>query len=62
MNANNTSTADREIRVTRIFDAPRDLVFRMWTDPEHVIHWWGPKGFTNTFETMDASPAASGSS
>ncbi|EMN48370.1 toxin-antitoxin system, toxin component domain protein [Leptospira interrogans str. L1207] len=38
MNANNTSTADREIRVTRIFDAPRDLVFRMWTDPEHVIH------------------------
>ncbi len=56
MNANNTSTADREIRITRIFDAPRDLVFRMWTDPEHVIHWWGPKGFTNTFETMDVRP------
>ncbi|MCH1912528.1 SRPBCC family protein [Leptospira noguchii] len=52
----NTSTSDREIRATRIFDAPRDLVFRMWTEPEHVIHWWGPKGFTNTFETMDVRP------
>nr|WP_201047253.1 SRPBCC family protein [Leptospira noguchii] len=52
----NTSTSDREIRTTRIFDAPRDLVFRMWTEPEHVIHWWGPKGFTNTFETMDVRP------
>ncbi|EMO29454.1 toxin-antitoxin system, toxin component domain protein [Leptospira interrogans serovar Bataviae str. HAI135] len=28
----------------------------MWTEPEHVIHWWGPKGFTNTFETMDVRP------
>lgn len=56
MNATNTSTSDREIRATRTFDAPRDLVFKMWTDPEHVIHWWGPKGFTNTFETMDVRP------
>ncbi|WP_061249704.1 SRPBCC family protein [Leptospira alstonii] len=52
----NVSTADREIRATRTFDAPRDLVFRMWTEPEHIVHWWGPKGFTNTFETMDVRP------
>jgi len=32
--------------LTRTFDAPRDLVFRMWTEPEHVARWWGPDGFT----------------
>ncbi|EMY77821.1 hypothetical protein LEP1GSC060_2239 [Leptospira weilii serovar Ranarum str. ICFT] len=56
MNATNTTTANREIRTTRSFDAPRDLVFRMWTEPEHIVHWWGPRGFTNTFETMDIRP------
>lgn len=55
-NQANTSTADREIRATRVFDAPRDLVFRMWTEPEHIIHWWGPNGFTNTFEQFDLKP------
>ena len=41
------SYARREVTVTRIYDAPRSLVFEMWTDPEHMAQWWGPKGFTN---------------
>jgi uncharacterized protein YndB with AHSA1/START domain len=47
--ANNESTqpAEREITITRLFDAPRSLVFKMWTDPRHLAHWWGPKSFTN---------------
>jgi uncharacterized protein YndB with AHSA1/START domain len=48
-----SDTADREILVTRLIDAPRDLVFRAWTDPEHVKHWWGPHGFTTTTQSMD---------
>jgi uncharacterized protein YndB with AHSA1/START domain len=51
-----TSTVDREILATRIFDAPRELVFRMWTDPEHIVQWWGPKGFTTTTYSMDVRP------
>jgi uncharacterized protein YndB with AHSA1/START domain len=51
-----TSTADREIVATRVFDAPRELVFEMWTDPEHVAKWWGPNGFTNTIQVMDMRP------
>jgi uncharacterized protein YndB with AHSA1/START domain len=48
--------ASREIVTTRVFDAPRELVFRAWTQPDHVIKWWGPKGFTNTFQEFDARP------
>lgn len=51
-----TSTADREIVATRVFDAPRELVFEMWTDPEHLAKWWGPNGFTNTIQVMDMRP------
>src|SRR5581483_10516803 len=51
-----TPTAEREIIATRIFAAPRDLVFRMWTDPQHVARWWGPDGFTNTIHEMDVRP------
>src|SRR5258706_7231658 len=38
---------EREVVITRVFDAPRDLVFKAWTDPEHLARWWGPKEFTN---------------
>jgi uncharacterized protein YndB with AHSA1/START domain len=48
-----TSTADREILITRTFDAPRELVWEAWTNPKHVTHWWGPNGFTTTIEKMD---------
>lgn len=49
-------TADREIFVTRDFDAPREVVWKAMTSPEHVVYWWGPRGFTTTIETMDVRP------
>lgn len=49
-------SADREIAATRVFDAPPDLVFQMWTDPKHVAQWWGPNGFTTTIHEMDVRP------
>ena len=39
-------TSDREIVVTRVFDARCELVFKAWTDPQHLAHWWGPNGFS----------------
>src|ERR1700741_1125630 len=47
---------EREVVVTRTFDAARELVFRMWTEPEHLARWWGPKGFTNPVCELDARP------
>ncbi len=41
-------TSDREILITRVFDAPRELVWKVWTTPEHIAQWWGPKGFSTT--------------
>lgn len=49
-------TADREIVLTRDFDAPRELVFRAWTDPQHLPQWWGPDGFTTTVHEIDVRP------
>jgi uncharacterized protein YndB with AHSA1/START domain len=51
-----TATPDREIVVSRLFDAPRELVWAAWTDPEQVVEWWGPKGFTTTIHEMDVRP------
>src|ERR1041385_6613522 len=51
-----SAAATNEITATRVFDAPRELVWRMWTDPQHVVHWWGPNGFTNTLHEMDVRP------
>ena len=50
------SEADRELVITRLFAAPRSLLFEVWTDPEHVDHWWGPTGFTLTTTVMDVRP------
>lgn len=52
-NQHNRDTSDREIVSTRVFDAPREVVFRAWSDAKHLARWWGPKGFTNTFEEFD---------
>ena len=49
-------TADREITITRVINAPRDLVFEAWTKPEHVARWWGPDGFTLTTREFDFQP------
>ena len=51
-----TDTAGREFVITRTFDAPRDLVFRAFADPGHMMHWWGPKGFTVVASRMDLRP------
>jgi uncharacterized protein YndB with AHSA1/START domain len=51
-----TLVGDREIVTVRIFDAPRDLVWKVWTEPEHIAKWWGPKGFTTTTYSMDVRP------
>jgi uncharacterized protein YndB with AHSA1/START domain len=42
--------------ITRIFHAPRELVFKAWTNPKHVAQWWGPNGFTTTIQEMDVRP------
>lgn len=46
--------ADRPLVITRVFDAPRRLVFQAWTDPRHLAAWWGPHGFTNPVCEADA--------
>lgn len=45
-----------ELTSRRKFDAPRDLVYRAWTEPELLAQWWGPNGFTNTFHVFDLRP------
>ncbi len=47
------TTSDVEIHVTRTVDAPRDLVWKMWTEAEHIKHWWSPRGFTTPECTID---------
>ncbi len=47
---------DLGIIITRTFDAPRELVFKMFTDPKHLAEFWGPKGFTSTVREMDLRP------
>jgi uncharacterized protein YndB with AHSA1/START domain len=51
-----TESSDRELLITRIFDAPRSLVFKAWSDPEHLARWWGPSGFTLPVCKMDFRP------
>jgi uncharacterized protein YndB with AHSA1/START domain len=48
----------REFTITRVFDAPRELVWKAWTDPEQVARWFGPRGFTTppSTVTMDVRP------
>ena len=46
----------REFVITREFEAPRELVFKAWTDPKYLAQWWGPKGFTNPVCEWDAQP------
>jgi uncharacterized protein YndB with AHSA1/START domain len=54
-----TTTAketERELVITRVFDAPRELVFKVWTEREHARHWWGPRDFVTTELEMDLTP------
>lgn len=46
-------TTRAELIIERLLDAPRELVFEVWTDPRHLIHWWGPKDFLVPHIDMD---------
>ena len=46
-------SGDRKIVISRTIDAPRDVVFRAWTEPDRVSRWWGPKGFTSPINKID---------
>ena len=46
----------REVILTRVFDAPPQLVWTAWTDPRHMAQWWGPKMFTNPVCELDLRP------
>jgi uncharacterized protein YndB with AHSA1/START domain len=50
------TTTEQEVIIERIFDAPRELVFEMWTKPEHLARWWGPYGWTTTIKQIDVKP------
>jgi uncharacterized protein YndB with AHSA1/START domain len=45
-----------DLVLTRVFDAPRELVFKAWTDPKHLAQWFGPHGFTNPVCEVDLRP------
>ena len=47
---------NREIVTARVFDAPQQMMFKAWTDPEHLAQWWGPSGFTNIFHVFELKP------
>ncbi|MGI8909611.1 MAG: SRPBCC domain-containing protein [Rubrobacteraceae bacterium] len=49
----NTTDTRRDLVVTRLFDAPIEQVWHAWTDPEHVMQWWGPTGFTSPLARID---------
>ena len=54
--AADAANPEREIVISRVFDAPCELVWDAWTDPEHLTRWWGPRGFTTTTHEMDLRP------
>jgi uncharacterized protein YndB with AHSA1/START domain len=55
-NGSTETQSDREIVITRIFNAPRELVFKAWTEPKHIEQWWGPEGFTTRVTEFDLRP------
>lgn len=50
------STGVKQVTLTRLIDAPRELVWQAWTDPKHITQWWGPEGFTTPYAEMDLRP------
>ena len=58
-NARASAAADpgeRVLVITRVFDAPRELIWKLWTDPAHAKHWMGPRGFTAIHFEQDPRP------
>lgn len=50
---NNTQHESERMVITRVFNAPRELVWKAWTDPRYVMQWWGPRGFTSPVCKID---------
>jgi uncharacterized protein YndB with AHSA1/START domain len=50
------NTKDRWLLISRKINAPVELVWEVWTKPEHIANWWGPDGFTNTISKMEVRP------
>ena len=46
----------KPFEISRVCDAPRDKVWKAWTEAEHLKHWWGPKGFTVSYCKVDLRP------
>lgn len=56
-NMNTTNAAENEeFEITRVLDAPRELVFKVWTEAKHLEHWWGPKGLSVSAAKLDLRP------
>jgi uncharacterized protein YndB with AHSA1/START domain len=55
-NKSEATVLEREMIITRVVDAPRELVWNAWVDPQQVVKWWGPKGFSTTIHEMDVKP------
>ncbi|MGE5242545.1 MAG: SRPBCC family protein [Bacteroidota bacterium] len=53
------ATPAKQFVISRSFDVPRELMFRVWTDPQHMQHWWGPKGFKVFHSKMELRPGGS---
>jgi uncharacterized protein YndB with AHSA1/START domain len=55
------ATTAQEITITRVYDAQRELVWRAWTEPEELVQWWGPPGWSTALETvtMEVRPGGS---
>jgi uncharacterized protein YndB with AHSA1/START domain len=56
MSSTTEKKAGRELSISRLIHAPRELVWEVWTRPEHIQHWWGPSGFKNSIHKMDVQP------
>jgi len=54
--AENNYKESNELVLTRVFEAPRDLIFKVWTEPRHFEKWWGPQGYSLNISKMDVHP------
>jgi uncharacterized protein YndB with AHSA1/START domain len=55
-----TATSTKQFTITRVFDAPRETIWRMWTDPDEAATWWHPRGLTTPRESVELDPPPGG--
>ena len=60
MQVSDSTPVVREVRITHVFDAPREAVFAAWTDPEQVARWWAPDGFEVPTDSVEIEPRVGG--